>query len=142
MAPAGNLRIRDQLWEAQWGYGSRTFGQPGFFGFLESHELRDGWPEDVKVQHTDAWSSPWRMLGMQGERERKVDCRSNMSAPSNLLCWGGAGLPATVLLPTPPLPLATARTFLTLGSGLLCIGPPLRGICGGGPGRLGRPYMG
>ena len=38
---------------------------------------------------------------------------------------------AMVLFPTPPFPLATAITFLTFGTGLLVIGPPLLGICGG-----------
>ena len=31
---------------------------------------------------------------------------------------------------------------MTWGNDRFCIGPPLRGICGGGPGRLGRPYFG
>lgn len=49
--------------------------------------------------------------------------------------------PAIVLLPTPPFPLATAITRLTLGIGLLTGGPPLVGIVGGilSPER-GRPY--
>lgn len=50
-------------------------------------------------------------------------------------------VPATVLFPTPPFPLATATTRFTLGilrfSGI----PPLEGILGGilSPDR-GRPY--
>ena len=47
--------------------------------------------------------------------------------------------PAMVLLPTPPFPLATANTFLTLGIGRFTIGAFLRGICGGGPGLRGNP---
>ena len=47
---------------------------------------------------------------------------------------------AIVLFPTPPFPLATARTFLTFGRGLFTIGPAFLGICGGG-GRLGRPFV-
>jgi hypothetical protein len=45
--------------------------------------------------------------------------------------------PATVLFPTPPLPLATAMTFFTLGIPRLG-GRPRRGIVGGSP-RFGRP---
>ena len=45
---------------------------------------------------------------------------------------------AIVLFPTPPFPLATARTFLTFGIDRFTIGPAFLGICGGG-GRLGRP---
>jgi len=51
-------------------------------------------------------------------------------------------IPATVLLPTPPLPLATAMTRFTCGIGCLTGGPPpLEGIFGGilSPER-GRPY--
>lgn len=46
--------------------------------------------------------------------------------------------PAIVLLPTPPLPLATATTLRTFGIVRLMIGPPRRGICGGAP-RCGSP---
>ena len=46
---------------------------------------------------------------------------------------------AIVLFPTPPFPLATARTFLTFGIDRFTIGPAFLGICGGG-GRLGRPF--
>lgn len=51
---------------------------------------------------------------------------------------GRKNIQAIVLFPTPPFPLATARTFLTFGIGLLTIGPAFLGICGGS-GRLGRP---
>lgn len=50
----------------------------------------------------------------------------------------GAYLRAMVLFPTPPLPLATTRTLSTLAMARFSMGPPRRGICGGG-GRLGKP---
>ena len=50
-------------------------------------------------------------------------------------------IPATVLLPTPPLPLATAITCLTFGIDRFFMGELDRlGISGAGPGRLGIPY--
>ena len=53
---------------------------------------------------------------------------------------GKKDIRAIVLFPTPPFPLATARTLLTFGIGLFTIGPAFLGICGGS-GRLGRPFV-
>lgn len=50
---------------------------------------------------------------------------------------GGEDEPATVLFPTPPLPLATATTFFTFGMPRFG-GRPRRGIIGGSP-RFGSP---
>ena len=50
-------------------------------------------------------------------------------------------IPAIVLFPTPPLPLATASTFFTFGIGRFWIGAGLRSsVCAPGSERLGRPW--
>ena len=48
---------------------------------------------------------------------------------------------ATVLFPTPPLPLATTTTFLTFGILRFTGGPVRRGITGAGARWRGRPYL-
>lgn len=121
-------------------HGRRTLGEERLVGAVETHELGDGGPEYIEVEETDA-----RACGVQRERGGEVHWRGRARQRGRAGCGEGrTGRPATVLLPTPPLPLATARTAPTCGMDRFWGGPPpLRGIWGGGAAlRRGRPCVG
>lgn len=121
IAPPRNTRV-SQL-GGKFGRRRRTLGEKRLIRVVKAHELGDGGPEDVKVEEADAWAG-----GVEGEGEGKVHWggrqRGRVGRGEGRTCR-----PATVLLPTPPFPLATARTAPTLGMDRFWGGPvPLRGI--------------
>jgi len=137
----------------------RTGCQERLAGTLEAHQLGQRRPEDVEVEDADPWSSAARGLVRQRRKsECEVDCsgeHGHQLARSAGQCArsrgaddpddevdlveGGEDAPATLLLPTPPLPLETTTTFLTPSSLRFCGNPRcIRGMVGGASLR-GRP---
>src|SRR5258708_7141113 len=98
----------------------------GFPSCFETEELGHRWTEDVEVQHAD----PNAFTGGDGECEVHFERTRRIATHENNDV--GRNGPAMVLLPTPPLPLATATTFLTCGMPRFG-GSPRRGIIGGSP---------
>ena len=66
---------------------------------------------------------------------RKDNAKARFTGLSSVrnqeMSTGKLKLLAMVLFPTPPFPLATAKTFWTFAMGLLLMDPPFRGISGG-----------
>ncbi len=120
------------------GRKERTGRQTGFSGRFETEELGNRRPEDVKVKHADACAvvrGEGKGEVHLGERGESVSLQVGISHTRDMISREGE--PATVLFPTPPLPLATATTFFTFGMPRFG-GRPRRGIIGGSP-RFGSP---
>jgi hypothetical protein len=85
-----------------------------------------GWPKDISVEYAS-------LVASTREAEGEVYCNAPQYGPMPLTVFG---VPAIVLLPTPPFADETATTFFTSFMDLFCGNPRcIRGICGGAPER-------
>ena len=95
-----------ELWPKVRSWKKYTGCEVRFSNVLQAHEFWNRWTKDVEVKDTDFWT--WAS-GSECIRQVYFLSRSDHE-PTELKGWE---VPETVLLPTPPLPEATATTCLT-----------------------------